>query len=390
MGQKVGQGGFFFPDVYELSKEKVIASLEKGEVNLVTTSRWYLADEFFAYILQSKFLEHADKTYPNPRKKNEVPVWFQISCQLLLHSLGQISYKALDALLYAGPILNRIGFNVIAPLGFNDKNTYERKTPVHQDSVRKFFKDTDPIAIRNWFSSSLQNWFYSNGMYDTRGIYIIDQTHVVVPDNANYEDAIWMPVDEYGHFYHNYSALSEEQRKSLPCHPCYTLSTLLHINDTKETAHFAGYEWGPGNKDEIPQAMKLIDDFFLHNEPGSIKLLIVDRGYISGEFIKYVKGAYNVDVLMPLKESMEQYKDALAIALHGDVQWSEIQAQGTDKKDSSHSVRACTIDKIFQWDACRIPLYTTVVEDKFLDRESANFITQRYVLVSTKKFQTPN
>ena len=390
MGQKIGQGGFFFPEVYEHSKDKVVASLMRGEMDLATVSRWHLADEFFAYILQSKFLEHADKTYPNPRRKNEIPVWFQISCQLLLHSLGQVSYKALDALLYSGPILNRMGFNVLAPLGFNDKNTYPRKTPVHQDAVRKFFKDTDAQEMRTWFSTSLQSWFRSHGMYDNRGIFIIDQTHIVVPANENYEDAVWMPVDEFGHLYDNYDILSEEQKKALQFHPCYTLSTLLHINDTKDAAHFAGYEWGPGNQDELPQAMKLIDTFFRHNEPGSIKLLIVDRGYISGDFIKYVKGAYGVDVLIPLKKSMDQYQDALAIAYKGDVQWVQIQAEGMDSKDVTHSVRACTIDKICQWDACRIPLYTTVVEDKHFDYDEHKLVTNCYVLVCTKKFDSPN
>lgn len=389
MGQKVGQGGFFFPEVYEQSKEKVIAALRRGEMDLATVSRWQLVDEFFAYIMRVKFLEHADKTYPNPRMKNEIPVWFQISCQLLLHALGYVSYKSLESLLYSGPILNRIGFNVLAPLGFNDKNKYERTTPVHQDAVRKFFKDTDPLAIRRWFSTHLQHWFHDHGMFDAKGIYILDQTHVVVPNNKNYEDAVWMPVDERGHFYKNCSGLTDDQRKALPPHPCYTLSTLLHVNDHKNLAHFAGYEWGPGNQDEIPQGTRLIDTFFTHHEPGEMKLLIVDRGYISGEFIRYVKGAYQVDVLVPLKTSMDQYQDAIRISKKGSIQWVTVEAEGADPKDASHSVRACTLDKLYDWDNCRIPLYTTVVEDRCFDSEQNRHLTQCYVLVSTRKFNTP-
>ena len=394
MGQEIGQGGFFFPKVYRESKEGVVAALQKGELDLVAVSRWHLADEFFAYVLGTKFLEYADKTYPNPRKKNEVPVWFQISCQLLLHALGCVSYKALDALLHAGPILNRVGFNVVAPIGFNDKNKYERVTPVHQDAVRKFFKDTDPISMRRWFSTDLQHWFRSKNMYDSQGVYILDQTHVVVPDNANYEDAVRMPVDAHGQRYKNYKEFTSEQKKALPHHPCYALSTLLHLNFKKETAHFAGYEWGAGNVDELPQATKLIDTFFLHNDPGAIKLLIVDRGYVSGKFITYVKSAYKVDVLVPLKTSMDQYKDAIALSKMSDAKWVAVHERGSLPTDTSRSVRACTIEKIDLWDECKVPLYTTVIEDIHIDDDDDfdddALATRYFVLVSTRKFETPH
>jgi hypothetical protein len=364
--------------------------LERGELDLATISKWQLADEFFAYILQSKFLEHADRTYPNPRKKNEVPVWFQISCQLLLHSLGYVSYKALDALLSAGPVLNRVGFNVLAPLGFNDKNTYPRTTPVHQDAVRKFFKDTDSLEMRRWFATDLQSWFRAQKLFDPSGVYILDQTHVVVPDNPNYQDAKRMPVDEHGQRYKNHDKMSPEQLRVLPHHPCYTLSTLLHLNFKKETSHFAGYDWGPGNEDELPQARKVIDTFFQYHKRGAMKLLIVDRGYVSGEFISYVKKTYHVDVLVPLKTSMTQYQDARALAKMPDVSWVTVQERGSIVKDPSRSVRACTIDNIALWDECRVPLYTTVVEDIRYDEESDDFITRYFVLVSTRKFDTPH
>jgi len=390
MGQGIGQGGFLFPDVYKESKDKVVAALHRGELDLVTFSRWHLADEFFAYVLGSKFLEYADKTYPNPRKKNEVPVWFQVSCQLLLHSLGYVSYKALDALLSAGPILTRVGFNVVAPIGFNDKNEYERTTPVHQDAVRKFFKDTDPLSMRRWFSTDLQRWFRTQSMYDSQGVYILDQTRVVVPDNPNYQDAVRMPVDGHGQLYKNYYELSAEQKKALPHHPCYTLSTLLHLNFKKEVFHFAGYEWGAGNVDELPQAFKIIDTFFRHNDPGTMKLLIVDRGYVCGKFITYVKTTYKVDVLVPLKTSMIQYQDALALAKIDNAPWVTVHERGSLISDPSRSVRACTIEKIDLWDECKVPLYTTVIEDIRLDDEHENFVTRYFVLVSTRRFETPH
>lgn len=389
MGKRLATGGFHFPNIYSESKEEVVKLLSRGQIDLIDIARWSLADDFMAFVLKSKFLDFADQSYPNPRKKNLIPVWFLISCQLLMHTQGQNSYKALEALLHAGPILSRVGFNVVAPLGFNDKNKYERATPVHQDAVRKFFKDTDPQALRRWFANDLQHWFRARGIYDSRGIYVLDQTHVVVPDNLNYEDAVWMQVDENGHRYENFEELTSEQRKALPCHRCYTLSTLLHLNTEKNTSHIVDYEWGPGNGDELPQARIIIDRFFEHNEPGAMKLLIVDRGYVSGEFITDVKCAYLVDILIPLKTNMHQHQDAIALSKFPDASWMVIHAKGSVSENPLLSVRACTIDKICLWDECKVPLFTTVIESSSYNSEKRIEVTNNFVLASTRKFDTP-
>jgi hypothetical protein len=100
------------------------------------------------------------------------------------------SYLALGTLLKSGPILSRIGFNVRHELGFNDLNKYERETPVHQDAVRKFFKDTDFSSLRSWFNIDLQQWFSRMGCFDDEGVFILDQSHLVVPRNKHYGEAV--------------------------------------------------------------------------------------------------------------------------------------------------------------------------------------------------------
>lgn len=383
--KEVGAGGFFFPTVYRESKPKVVELLGKGEVDLIETSRLSLADQFMAFIIHSKFLEFADRTYPNPRKKNQIPVWFVISCQFILRLNPEKAYSALGVLLKSGPILSRIGFNVGAPLGFNDKNKYPRETPVHQDSVRKFFKDTNPAEMRQWFREDLQKWFRQMECFDTSGVFILDQTHLVVPDNTNYQDAVRMPVDEHGQRYKNLNELTQEQKKALPYHPCYTLSTLLHLSHQHQAFHVAGYEFGPGNEDELPQAEKLIKAFFRCNKPGSMKLLIVDRGYISGSFITWCKTTYGVDVLVPLKTDMEQHKDALAISEFKDTVWTTISTvqQGSEYK----IIRACTIEDIQLWDECQVPLFVTVVAIEEYS-QSKGLVKNKFCLCSTKKFNS--
>jgi len=385
MEQGVGCGGFFFPKVYRESKAKVSEYLSKGVQDLIESSRWSLADEFMAFILKMNFLTFADKTYPNPRKKNFIPVWFVICCQFVMKIHLEKSYLALGALLKSGPVLSRIGFNVRHELGFNDLNKYERKTPVHQDAVRKFFKDTDPGLMREWFNVDLQRWFGRMGCFDTEGVYILDQTHLVVPRNENYKDAVYMPVDEHGQRYSGLDKMTEEEKKALQYHPCYTLSTLLHLSFNKQAFHVAAYEFGPGNEDELPQARRLVKTFFKNHKKGDMKLLIADRGYICGEFITWLKQDYEVDTLIPLKGNMHQHTDAVAISKMPGAKWVDVPTDS--KRKNLRSVRACIIDKVALWDECKVDLYTTVCEVIKIVKEIETQVNT-FTLCSTRKFDT--
>ncbi|MDZ7926465.1 MAG: transposase [Agrobacterium sp.] len=137
-------------------------------------------------------------------------------------------------------------------------------------------------------------------------IFILDQTHIVVPDNKNYKDAVYMRVDEFGHRYDTYG-MSEEQKAALPLHPCYALSELLHIGKDDRCFMIAGYQLGPGNTDDVEQGKLLVRDFVDAVGQDVMKLLIVDRGFIDGAFIDLVCKDIKSDVLVPLKKNMDLY-----------------------------------------------------------------------------------
>lgn len=384
MGEEIGHGGFFFPRVYRESKPKVTEYLKQGQIDLVESSRWSLADEFLAFILKVNFLSFADKSYPSPRQKTEVPVWFLIACQFVLRIHLEKSYFALGTLLKSGPVLSRVGFNVKAEVGFNDKNRYQRETPVHQDAVRKFFKDSDAAQMRQWFNHDLQRWFQQMGCYDKEGVYILDQTHLVVPRNRNYEDAVYMPVDEHGQRYAGYNDMTEEQRRALCWHPCYTLSTLMHLSFEKQAFHVAGYEFGPGDEDELPQARRLIET----QKKGKIKLLIADKGYLSADFITWLKQEHDIDILIPLRRNMEQHNEAVAISEMPEAKWETVSKWGGEEE--WRIVRACTIDNVCMWEKCGVPLYTTVVEIETTTGDDGGVQTNKFSLCSTRKFNSPH
>ena len=139
------------------------------------------------------------------------------------------SFDKLPGILRSGAILSRVKFNVGGLNGgFNNKNRRERISPIHHDTARKFFKDTDPKELRDWHNKDVQKFIRRNRGFDKHGIYLLDQTHVVVPENENYKGAVKMPVDEHGQLI-DMTNMTEEQKKGVKYRPCYELSELMHI-----------------------------------------------------------------------------------------------------------------------------------------------------------------
>ena len=384
----MASGGFEFPRIYSEDKAKLKRLLIQGRQDLVELSRWSLADDFMHYILEEKFLEFADKTYPTPRSKTEVPVWFLICSQLVLHIHNRSSYTELKTFLKAGTTLSRVGYNVGRAIGFNEKNKKKRNIPCDQDTVRKFFKDTNPQEVRQWFCTTLQSWFLKNNGIDSEGVFVADQSHIVVPDNKNYKDAVRMPVDEHGQLYKG----TKEEIAKYKWHPCYTVSTLLNLKSDKRSFHIAGYELGAGNEDEFPQAENMMERFIRACGKKVVKLLIVDRGYVSGEFINLCKTDFECDVLLPLKTNMAQYQDAIALANLEDTSWEIISdVEQENKRDRGVQFKvtsACTISDIKHWDTCKHPLYVTVIKNEEGDNWNTKEI-RYFVLCSTRRFPSP-
>jgi len=57
---------------------------------------------------------------------------------------------------------------------------------------------------------------------------------------------------------------------------------------------------------------QLVENFLRHVGQGSIKLLILDRGFIDGKNITRCKQEWGIDVLLPMKKKMDIWQDAWA------------------------------------------------------------------------------
>jgi hypothetical protein len=353
------------PMVYEENKVKVLEHLREGDVEYMDLSNWSYQDRFFAFLLGIRFFELCAASYPSPRKKEEVPLWFLLCCAVQMRMNTTSAYSKLPGLLKNGPVLSRVKFNVGGMEGgFNNKNRYDRTCPVDFDCVRKFYKDTPRSELRKWYNQDVTRFYRHNRAFDKHGIFVLDQTHVVVPRNKHYADAALMRVDEYGHRYDT-EGMSEEQKRALPLHPCYALSELLHVGKDDKCFMVAGYQWGPGNTDDVAQGKVLVQDFVDAVGKDVMKLLIVDRGFVDGVFIDLVCQTLKSQVLLPLKKNMDIYLAAQRRVESADWNGKWTPYRTYVKNGVTYQEEVCVVDDHNGiWENCSTKLYVAMMRTK--------------------------
>jgi len=193
-----------------------------------------------------------------------------------------------------------------------------------------------------------------------------------------------MPVDERGQFYKNLQTLTEEQKKALIYHPCYALSCLLHVNTSGELYHISGYDFGPGSEDELAHARNLVPRFCKKN-PCVMKELIVDRGYIDGSFIGTVKKDHKVDVLIPLRSDMDDFKDAFEIAERKN-KWQRTEYVSDKAGKLLRETYTTLVERMNLWEECPLELNVYASKTKRWSDKKGDYEQYNWALASTKKY----
>lgn len=346
--------------IYEENKIKVIDALKEGRIDYLDLSSWGFQDNFFAFLIGMRFFEICGSSYPSPRQKEEVPLWFQLAGQTQLKLHQQAAYSKLPGLLKAGPILTRLKFNIGGEEGgFNNKNKKPREIPVDQDCIRKFFRDTNKDELNRWHNEKVIKFIQHNRGIDKQGLFLLDQTHLVVPDNVNYQGAEWALVDEHGQRIDT-SEMTEEQKKGLKPRLCYSLSILLHLG-ADGCVIICGYKLGGGNEDELAHGPELVRNFIKTVDKGVIKKLIMDRGYISGEFIKELKTEHNIDVVIPFRKNMNALTDSIRIAKNfKKKEWTVYRTYEKENKKYTESV--LYIGDVEEWENTGLKVYVSLMK----------------------------
>jgi hypothetical protein len=326
---------------YEHDQGFVLKNFVEGEFDYIDAANEVVEADFFRFIQAQDYLAEMAATYPSPRKKHDVPVWFYIPSNLSMRLHGIHSFHAYPYVVRCGGMLNAFGPEVARKTkhpdtgnvtlvcnGFNHKNTYDRQTPCDQDFLRKFSRATIPEKLTNWFNDDVARLFKRHNLFDPAGVWIGDGSYVFVPDNRAYERSVRMLFDEHNHPIDSKKLATMTREEAARCkwRRCYKLVSLLYVSPQRDFFLRAVMRLVPGNQNECPILYDMIDHFVAEVGVGVIRRLIVDRGFIDGEKIAHNKLDHGIDTLIPVRRNMDVYQDVLGMLKLNETRFEEYHA----------------------------------------------------------------
>jgi hypothetical protein len=362
--------------VYTQNKFKVSKALKEGDIDYGTFSKMGFVDEFFAFLLASDFFAFCEKTYPSPRVKTEVPPWFLLASLFAAKMYGEESFLNIPYVLKNGSILKMLGLNLGPTPGFNNKNKKDRKYPVDQDCIRKFFKDTAPDKLTGWFNHDLVSWMAKKSAYKS-GIFIMDASYVQLPDNSNYKYAEYVWLDKDGN---HASQGAPGARLTL----CYKFSSLLNTDRDGSYYIYAGARIDPGNIYGLNEGRDLVDSFIQNG--GYIGTLLIDRGYLDGATLTHFKKDYKINWVIPLKTSMSAYDEAVGLARGKNVNWDTYCVDETSDGFIAKKEEVTTFYELKSWQSLSVALHVSIKRETDYKSGKVSY----FVLAHSKKYKYPS
>jgi hypothetical protein len=322
-------------DAFQEDQALVYDKLRQGDVEHLEIVSRVVETQFFHTFLGGGALKQLAESYPTPRQKEEVPLWLYLSSQITLRLHGARGYASLPYILHCGGLRDALeegqlerkedpntGGHYLNFRGYNEKNSYARRTPCDQDFVRKLARDTAPDALEAWYGRDVARYLKLERAYDPEGIFVVDGSYLFVPDNERYEHSRLAYFNEHNHpvSREEQKELSPAQRKRCRLRRYYQMASLTHTNRNHDYLLYCGTrllrEGG-----EVQQLVPLVGDFVSAVGQGVMKILLIDRGFIDGVSITTIKTEYGVDVVVPLKEKMNITEDAWKLAEVDPAPW---------------------------------------------------------------------
>ena len=318
--------------VFEHDRQFVVDALRRGELDYLENVSEAAEANLFRHLIDRRVLERLAESYPSPREKEEVPVWFYLASQISLRLHGAPGYHAFPYVLRSGGLIDALGPEVgrkaVHPqtgdvtwgcTGFNDKNRYDRQTPCDQDFLRKFARDTDAQRLQEWFNREVPRGLRALKLFDPEGLFIGDASYLFVPDQEHYERSAVMLFDEHHHPVDPQAVDLRDKRYQW--HRCYKIVSLIHVNRDLDFFLVVAACLVSGNQHECPLLYELVDGLVKALGTGVMKVLILDRGLLDGQAIGRLKTAHHIDTVIPLKTNMDAYQDVMGLTRLKDFHW---------------------------------------------------------------------
>jgi hypothetical protein len=329
----------------------VLAALRRGECDGLLPAAIGFLDDFATFLDGTGILDQFEH-FPDPRPSRSIAP--QFFCNVLLHKcLFRLPKLAdIERVLFQSPdVLRRLGFNFRQiHAGFYHGSQHK---PFNSEALADFFNEIEARPLQEHQLQLSRQLLQQFSWLTEDGTAILDANTTVVPP---------------GHY----------QRPGAQLKAC--------VLGLRAARRLFPLLWdftarGPGEDADLTQGKRLIAAATAAWGEGTIRRIIVDRGFIDGAWISALK-AQEIDTIIGLRENMDLYQDMLGLCQLDDAVW--IKAPPPQRHEGVVPQRTlCHLTDLNTWEACTVPLQGLVIRDTYPDR------VQYQCLVTTDLTLTP-
>jgi len=318
--------------VFIENRAEVVAALERGECDGILPAARGFLDGFAQFLLASGVLSTLE-AFPDGRQRRSIPIFF--FCNVLIHrplfSLPRLA--PIERTLFRSPyILRQLGFNALQIRdGFYQ--SYRQRHPFTVEAIPECFADT---AARD-FQSHQQQVLHQLATHCPgqflRGLWVMDSVHIAVPRGAHTE-AFAFQVCVLG--------LWQDE---------VVWPMMWAFASPEEAECVVGKQVFAAAEEVLGQ--------------GAIKHLLVDRGYVDGNWISTLY-EHGTRVTIGVREDMQVFEELRNLSLFEDTVWSAVEPpQRHDAQPVERAVTGFT-DLQGEWNTCRAPLCGCLIRDRYI------------------------
>jgi len=313
-------------------EDAVLCALQRGETDGMLPAGSGMMDRF-AKFLSSSGVAEVMGGFADHRERKSIPAF--LFCNLLLHK----SLLNIGSLSQIGPILFRSP-DSLRMLGFNMRQIQEgfysggTQRPLNVESIGDFFAACGLEDFQSNQKDVLKGLVGSYPELLAEGTLVMDCVEFTIPaGRANKTDE-------------RLEACVLCCAKQSECLPL--LWSIIEANSQADITQ---------GKALMAEALSIVGK--------QAKRLVVDRGFLSGEWVGELKKK-GLDTVIGLKTDMALYTDMLSLASEPETSWLEVDLPKYNKVKSAPTSRHIAyLSDLETWDSCKVPLAGIVIRDTY-------------------------
>jgi hypothetical protein len=100
---------------------------------------------------------------------------------------------------------------------------------------------------------------------------------------------------------------------------------------------------------------------------GWVRWLLMDRGFLDGEWIGELKRKGGTDVVIPLRKDMDAYEDVVGMARlrDGEAKWETVREERDGHGEMILQEEVTGFSEVRSWSGCPVPLYVALIRRRW-------------------------